>query len=319
MTSAVTSVLSRLPGAQLFVLNQVVAHFRALIDETRSDEPDDVYITKLALSTGRCFVRPQSETELTIHDRTASLFLTDLITLYSAVFPPLIEKKRAEADRVMPVRKRTALVDQRISRSRLGSEQDAQVLLERQHQLQNPPKQLSPSVPPVPLPKSEADLKTQSTAMSSSQPAPPPAAPHVPALVPAASAAPALAPALGLPAGIPTFAEPQDDDDDEETGPARGVNVVPPTPEISQREEEFFTPSAQIPDPIDTSPARSTGAPDDGDPGSATLSYLDSLEIKEDSPVSPTSAGLKRATSGEVSRMRGPRGKCAFDELRTSC
>ncbi|KAK4684344.1 hypothetical protein P7C73_g5840, partial [Tremellales sp. Uapishka_1] len=129
MTSAVTSVLGRLPGAQLFVLDAVVAHLKELISSTKSEEADAMYITKLALSVGRTILRPQYETEMTIQDRTPSLFLADLITLYSSVFPPLVEKKKKDVDRVMPVRKRTALVDQRISRSRLSYEQDPQEVL----------------------------------------------------------------------------------------------------------------------------------------------------------------------------------------------
>ncbi|RYE99415.1 MAG: hypothetical protein EOO77_35585 [Oxalobacteraceae bacterium] len=56
-----------------------------------------------------------------------------MITLYSQIFPPLVDKKKEEKERVMPVRKRTALVDQRISRSRLSSETSPQDLLEAQH------------------------------------------------------------------------------------------------------------------------------------------------------------------------------------------
>ena len=50
MKSAVTSVLSRLPGAQLFVLD-------AIVDSTKTEETNEVVITKLALSLGRCEYR----------------------------------------------------------------------------------------------------------------------------------------------------------------------------------------------------------------------------------------------------------------------
>lgn len=53
MTSAVASVLGRLPGSHIFALDAVIKHFRTLIDTTKSAEPDEVYTTKLALSVGR--------------------------------------------------------------------------------------------------------------------------------------------------------------------------------------------------------------------------------------------------------------------------
>ncbi|OCF37050.1 GTPase activating protein [Kwoniella heveanensis BCC8398] len=149
MTSAVTSVLGRLPGSQLYALDAVIKHFRELIDSTKTPEADQVYVTKLALSVGRTILRPQFETELTIGDRTPSLFLADLINHYSALFPPLVEKKKRESDRVMPVRKRTALVDQRISRSSLSGEKDPQHLLELQHAMQHPVKGSSASSSPA--------------------------------------------------------------------------------------------------------------------------------------------------------------------------
>lgn len=71
MTSAVTSVLGRLPSVQLFVLNAVVLHLERLIWTTsaftdvssmikssKTEEPDDIYIIKLALSVGRCELSP---------------------------------------------------------------------------------------------------------------------------------------------------------------------------------------------------------------------------------------------------------------------
>ena len=65
MTSAVTSVLGRLPSVQLYVLNAVVQHWQewvrvdssltcfSMMHSTKSEEPDDIYVTKLALSLGR--------------------------------------------------------------------------------------------------------------------------------------------------------------------------------------------------------------------------------------------------------------------------
>ncbi|ODN78380.1 hypothetical protein L202_04020 [Cryptococcus amylolentus CBS 6039] len=133
MTSGVSSVLGRLPASHVYALNAVIKHFRDLVDNTKSNEPNEVYVTKLALSVGRTILRPQHESHLTIGDRTPSLFLADLINHYPALFPPLLHKLKTEsAERPMPVKKRTALVDQRISRSSLGSDQDPGHLMELQ-------------------------------------------------------------------------------------------------------------------------------------------------------------------------------------------
>jgi hypothetical protein len=99
-------------------------------------------------------LRPQYESELTIQDRTASLFFADLIHLYSEILPPLVERKKRESERVMPTRKRTTIVDQRISRSSLTDGADPQELLGLQHLKQNPPRSSSPepsSAPPAPI------------------------------------------------------------------------------------------------------------------------------------------------------------------------
>lgn len=153
MTSAVTSVIERLPACQLFSLNALIKHFKDLIASTKSEtEDDNVYVTKLSLSTGRCLLRPQYETELTIQDRTPGLFLADLIEHYDQVFPALLEKKKVQVDRPMPHRKRTALVDQRISRSRLdqsGASLNPQELLTEQVRATAPRPESIPQAPPA--------------------------------------------------------------------------------------------------------------------------------------------------------------------------
>ncbi|KAL7424901.1 Rho-GTPase-activating protein 8 [Cryptotrichosporon argae] len=240
VTSAVTSVIGRLPAVQLFVLNAIVQHYKELIGATQCDEADDVYITKLSLSVGRCILRPQYETELTIQDRTPSLFLADLVRHYDGVFPALLDKKKKEADRIMPVRKRTALVDQRMSRSKL--EHDLAEADEQPH----------------------TSAKTQAAAL---------------ALFNAgfADVSPVVTTdhlaALGL-------------------GPAPssdGVKVVPPTPEANEKTGNG----------IDRPALATTGhsAP-------ATRS---ATPVKDDEVLGAGAAGVKRATSSEASRLRGPR------------
>ncbi|KAK6908958.1 hypothetical protein I203_102965 [Kwoniella mangroviensis CBS 8507] len=308
MTSAVSSVLGRLPGSQLYVLDAVIKHFRDLVDNTKSAESNEVYVTKLALSVGRTVLRPQYENDLTIGDRTPSLFLADLINHYSALFPSLIEKKKKEADRIMPVRKRTALVDQRISRSSLSGEKDPQHLLEIQHCLQHPQRAASPS----PVGKNDApphlgsalgfgppleDLKNDSRNFTSAEkgkekeqnarvvsPTPAPEAPVAP-------------PAEKDEDRPPMFKEPESDS--RPTTPTEGF-VPPPTasyqPQNSNTRsstptEPFIPPTSATEGRAPTPPVVKDTAAEDGVIGGGS-----------------SSGGLKRATSGEASRLRGPRG-----------
>jgi hypothetical protein len=227
-------------------------------------------------------LRPLSDTELTIGDRTPSLFLGDLITLYSQIFPSLVEKKKAEKERVMPVRKRTALVDQRISRSRLSIEANPQELLEAQHALTNPRRAISP------IPESKA--------------------------VDPSSSEPSVS-ALGL--GDPSKTEVNEPQSlfTQETH-----TTILSTKPVSQ-------PEASSASPVNADAPPSFAEPDDSDnendqnndnsfenDASATMQYLSSVDdAPEDQPIagataSSATAGLKRAGSGEASRLRGPRG-----------
>ncbi len=52
-SAEVSMLLSKLPGAQLFVLDAVVGHLKRLIEGTKTDEEEGLYVTKLALSVGR--------------------------------------------------------------------------------------------------------------------------------------------------------------------------------------------------------------------------------------------------------------------------
>nr|XP_019043257.1 hypothetical protein I302_07831 [Kwoniella bestiolae CBS 10118]OCF22187.1 hypothetical protein I302_07831 [Kwoniella bestiolae CBS 10118] len=311
MTSAVSSVLGRLPGSQLYVLDAVIKHFRELIDSTKSAESNEVYVTKLALSVGRTILRPQYETDLTIGDRTPSLFLADLINHYSALFPSLIEKKKKEADRIMPVRKRTALVDQRISRSSLSGEQDPQHLLEIQHSLQHPQRAVSPSPtsknngpphlgsalgfgPPLdefnrnegrksPLPDiGKGKGKEKEDAFVPPAPAPQPE--------------PSIAPPILQERDEdrpPMFKEP--DSDSGPTTPTEGF--VPPT----------TTYQPQSSNTRSSTPTESFIPPSATEIRAPTPPIVKDIAA-EDGVVGGGSGGLKRATSGEASRLRGPRG-----------
>nr|XP_019009105.1 GTPase activating protein [Kwoniella pini CBS 10737]OCF47886.1 GTPase activating protein [Kwoniella pini CBS 10737] len=319
MTSAVSSVLGRLPGSQLYVLDAVIKHFREMIDSTKSAESNEVYVTKLALSVGRTILRPQHENDLTIGDRTPSLFLADLIHHYSALFPSLIEKKKKEADRVMPVRKRTALVDQRISRSSLsGADKDPQHLLELQHALQHPSQSQAPAQPPRAVSPSPAGKSTAPLHLGSAlgfgppleeiaRKSPTPPVQQDVKSVPPNSEVPPVS--EGRP---PAFKEPLDDDEDrplifkEPESDSRPTtpteDLVPPSSayDYAKSAPRSSTPTESFKSPINAAQASDVTAstPPAG------------REDREDSVIADGSGsgGLKRATSGETSRLRGPRG-----------
>ena len=84
------------------------------------------------------------------------MFFVDLVTHYAAVLPPTLAKKKRESERKVPLRKRTAPVDMRMSRSRLSVGTDARDWLAAQRASGNVP----PPVPPVPAPVSQISAPT---------------------------------------------------------------------------------------------------------------------------------------------------------------
>ncbi|GLB41896.1 putative protein with domain found in Dishevelled, Egl-10, and Pleckstrin (DEP) [Lyophyllum shimeji] len=203
------AALQRLPRVHLYVLDAIVKHLKTLIDTTTVDESNEVYITKLALSVGRTIVRPKIESELSIQDRHPTLLFIDLLKNYDAILPPTISRKKRESERKVPIRKRTAPIDMRLSRSRISVGADAKQLLAAQQIAQNPSLVKSPKSPELPpLPSQVAVVSpppppppvAQSTAPAASPvvpPPPPPTAvvppPPPPAVVPS-SPPPALVP-----------------------------------------------------------------------------------------------------------------------------
>lgn len=208
-------------------------------------------------------LRPQYETELTIQDRTPGLFLADMIEHYEDVFPPLLEKKKQQAERVMPYRKRTVLVDQRISRSDLARDFDPQELLAQQAKRASLDGRRSPTKAPaveIPVPAvAEPEALPVSPAGDEFKtplgtPAAEPANP-----VPVVAATPPPAPAPAVPAAVPAETSPVD-------APASGR----------------------------TTPSRS--------------SVHSATGPAPDEVIAPAAGGLKRNTSSEASRLRGPKG-----------
>ncbi|XAO25445.1 hypothetical protein I312_104268 [Cryptococcus bacillisporus CA1280] len=312
MTSAVASVLGRLPGSHIFALDAVIKHFRTLIDTTKSAEPDEVYITKLALSVGRTILRPQFETDLTIGDRTPSLFLADLIRHYTALFPPLVEKLKAETDRPMPVKKRTALVDQRVSRSSLGKDVDPQHLLELQRaqmRATSPASKGGKDLPPIQQPQ-----------VVPTTPSP------APALAATADSAANPVSALGFGPAIETKKgeEEAGSDEDEPFIPPSDTqpNTSTPTPPLASHQSSVHSVhsvrATRSEGKTDLAPVATSRTTSPISPAATSVSK-DTKQVQEsehgpgradgDIVISSggSAAGLKRGVSGESSRLRGPR------------
>lgn len=268
-------------------------------------------------------LRPQHETDITIGDRTPSLFVADLINNYSALFPALVEKKKQEAERVMPTRKRTALVDQRISRSQLNGGSDPQQLLEQQHALAHPGKGDTPpssasrsSVLSLGAPVAEEPEEHFET------PAEEIAGMNLPKedtmamgkqvdrnSIPSRTATPpSFREAASSPP--PTFKEPP-------ASPPRAQSPPPTFREPASSPPPSFREPAASPPRISSPPARfqepsrsGAATPVLDDVNSPTASILDSMmeHNPDEQPVGGGGGGLKRNTSAEVSRLRGPRG-----------
>ncbi|KAF8661265.1 hypothetical protein AX16_001368 [Volvariella volvacea WC 439] len=225
--SDLKNALLKLPRIHLYVLDALFKHVRELIDNTDVEEDDEVYTSKIALSIGRTIIRPKVETELSIQDRHPTLLVIDLIKHYAVLLPPTIEKKKRESERKVPLRKRTAPVDMRLSRSRISIDANAQELLAAQKLAQNPSlgKRLeqAQSPPPVPqlsfvAPPPPPPLQTQSSATSRPSFKEPP--PEVEGLPPR-----------------PAFKDPGPDSDEEKT-PVRPNFVDPPAEKSEEGTEE---------------------------------------------------------------------------------
>lgn len=213
--------LQRLPRIHLFVLDAIIKHLKDLIDNTKTEESDEVYITKLALSIGRSIIRPKFETELSIQDRHPTLLIIDLLTKYDKILPPTIARKKRESERKVPIRKRTAPIDMRMSRSRLSvTNVDPKVLLAAQQAAQSGSRS-PPPVPPVPPltvpppPPLTAELSIDKTPTNTVPPPPPVPASDVPK--------------------PPAFKEPPPEDDE---APARPEFKEPKSESEEEEEEE---------------------------------------------------------------------------------
>ncbi|KAG8972691.1 hypothetical protein FRB90_010164 [Tulasnella sp. 427] len=141
------NILIKVPLVGLRVLSALLSHLKELIDTTTTEESNDLYLTKLALSMGRSILRPKQENTMSIQVKHVHTFFADLIKHYDAVIPSTIERKKKEvAQRAMPVRKRTKPMDARRMRRSIDASADTKKLLEEQLALKNPTfKPASPS------------------------------------------------------------------------------------------------------------------------------------------------------------------------------
>jgi len=286
--------LLKLPKVHLLVLDAIIEHLKHLIDTTQTEESTEVYTTKLALSLGRTILRPKYETEMTIQERHPTLLFIDLVKHYTDIIPKAISRKKRESlERPMPTRKRTKMVDQRLSRSRISVGSDPRQLLAAQHAAQYGPSSrgTSPAPPPVPRPVSPPPTSVPNVPVTSQEssdpiivPSAPTPIPEEPTPLPAESYVPPPRPQFveressseyATPPR-PTFIEPI-----PESGDDSNVVVFPPTPVRPQSPDGPAAPS-----PSSTSPPPSAGTED----------------VSLASKVS-----LRRTGSGEASRVRGPR------------
>ncbi|WFD43290.1 Rho-GTPase-activating protein 8 [Malassezia psittaci] len=131
-------VLARLPKLHLACLDAWIFHLYKLVQSTETGQHDSLYTTKLGLAIGRAILRPSIEQPSTVFAKYPTLLVKDLIEKYEELFPPLMHSKAKESDmkalspyRNVPIRRRSTLVDQRISRSSLQRAVDSADGLQR--------------------------------------------------------------------------------------------------------------------------------------------------------------------------------------------
>ncbi|KAJ7623327.1 hypothetical protein FB45DRAFT_980263 [Roridomyces roridus] len=331
--SDLSAALLRLPRVHLLVLDAIVGHLRNLMDSTNVEETEEVFITKLALSVGRTVIRPKFESELSIQDRHPTckflfsfMLLMDLVKNYAAILPPVLTRKKRDSDqhqRKIPLRKRTAPIDMRLSRSRISVGADTTQLLAAQKLAQNPSLHRSsrsidasaaaqiPAVPPMP-PALPAVKEAEAAPLVPPPPppalvppppplekllqVPPPPPPAVPAPPPASSPSPSPTPTpfVAPPPPPPLFKEPPPETDDDL--PPRPTFKEPP-PEVEPNtppRPKFADPPPEEPETVVIPPTPQKKPSRVGSP----------VGSRSSSPANDGRVSLSRSSSGQV---RGPR------------
>jgi hypothetical protein len=132
------------------------------------------------------------------------VLLIDLLKNYDKILPPTIARKKRESERKLPIRKRTAMVDARMSRSKIPIDADMQALLAKEHAAKNPRTMKSPErndappVPPIP-----ANIESNPV-----PPPPPPSLPEAQAATPAQKPLTPPPPPPAIPAAAPRSRNP---------------------------------------------------------------------------------------------------------------
>ncbi|KAI0027804.1 hypothetical protein K488DRAFT_80972 [Vararia minispora EC-137] len=324
------TALQRWPKVHLYVLDALISHIRKVIESTTAEEPNEVYITKLALSFGRTILRPRQETVVSLQDRHPAAFFIDLINFYKDLIPSTIEKKKKEVERKMPIRKRTAPIDLRMSRSRLSAGTEARDWLASQRAAGKIPPPVPKLVTPVPPGQVSTDVSTLAVAMPSTAgpDPPPPAGPGVEKPMPPVTTSSTLSqdpdqpprPSFkepppeneDLPPRPPMFKEPDLDDT-----PVLHSIVTKPVPEFSLKPASG---SEEQPDPSMFASPKTPSPKPTSRAGSPRLVVRplspprSSSPLKADDDKLSTSTSLKRTSfvrgAGALneSRLRGPRG-----------
>ncbi|PPQ65486.1 hypothetical protein CVT26_000126 [Gymnopilus dilepis] len=326
----VSTALQRLPRVHLYVLDAVIKHLKNLVETTKVDEADEVYFTKLALSMGRTILRPKAETEISIQDRHPTLLFLDLLKHYDALLPPTIARKKRESERRVPVRKRTAPVDMRLSRSRISMGADAQQLLAAQQLAKNPSLTKSPELPTAPPPPAAAApaAPAQQAPPAASAPLPPPppppaveeakiAPPPPPPVLPTPPPPPPTLPSQPAPPERPTFKEPPPEFDDVPPRPTfkeppPEVDDLPPRPTFADPPPE----PSDVPAPpgVASSPPETKVIPPT--PQKRSTGQTSPNKVASRSPSPPTGddvvlgtgkTTISRTGSGQSGLTRGPR------------
>ncbi|KII87448.1 hypothetical protein PLICRDRAFT_142731 [Plicaturopsis crispa FD-325 SS-3] len=308
-----SSTLQRLPRVHLYVLDAVVKHIKDLIDSTTVEEPNEVYITKLALSMGRSIIRPKFESEITVQDRHPTLLFIDLIKNYSAILPPTITRKKRESERKIPLRKRTAPIDMRFSRSKMNNGIDAKEALAAQQQNRKPE-----PAPPVPaLPPQASVIHDEPEELPAPPPAAKPATPPAPkpaAPVPKASPPKPAAADPNAPPPRPSFKEPPPEDDDlpprpNFKEPPPEDDDTPPRPNFADPPEEPASPPAAAVSVTPPTPlAKRRDSYRSGSPSPSLHQRTGSASPSDDKPLSNARSSLTRNGSNQAaSQPRGPR------------
>ncbi|KIK99806.1 hypothetical protein PAXRUDRAFT_822344 [Paxillus rubicundulus Ve08.2h10] len=320
------AALQRLPKVHLHVMDAIVTHLRTLIQSTSVDESDDIYMTKLALSIGRTIIRPKIETDLSIQDRHPTLLFLDLLKNYESVLPPAIAKKKRESERRIPVRKRTAPVDMRMSRGRISIGAPPREILAAQQVAQKPTASQSPSSTIAAVAAREPSVVTaepESIEDSTTTPLAPiqsTSVPYVPApAVEEDSGAPPRPEFKEPPPEIddmpprPAFREPPPEVDDDVSHVKLPFISPPPSPPPVAEEKPGSSPAVAVTPATPQNPMKSIRRNSAFGSGSASPVRSPSPSVSaggdyglEDQPLAGGKSGLSRHSSGQGA-VRGPR------------